>query len=157
MLVKLDQQDGKLVPGRFLRADDLDGKLGEDNNPEWKTVAFDEISGSYVAPNGSVGYRWGEDGEWNLEEKAKEAETRLKMSLVLEEDYDDVVGVDFPYFGGEAFGQFETDANHPDVLTRNIPVKKIKTKDGVIAVPWQRSLTCFVPTTALIVALAAIG
>nr|WP_306265716.1 nitrate reductase subunit alpha [Pararhizobium sp. IMCC3301] len=142
MLVKLDEKNGRLVPGRFLRADDLDGKLGEDNNPEWKTVAFDELSKGFVAPNGSVGYRWGEDGEWNLEEKAKDAETHLKMSLVLGEDHDEVLRVDFPYFGGEAFGQFKTDADHPDVLTRNIPVKKIKSAAGEIAVATVFDLFC---------------
>ncbi|RTL61302.1 MAG: nitrate reductase subunit alpha, partial [Hyphomicrobiales bacterium] len=45
MLVKLVRQDGKLVPDRFVRASDFDAKLGEANNPEWKTVAYDEISG----------------------------------------------------------------------------------------------------------------
>ena len=43
--------------------------LGEANNPEWKTVAFDETSESVVVPRGSVGFRWGEKGKWNLEEK----------------------------------------------------------------------------------------
>ena len=71
MLVTLEEKDGRLIPGRFLRAADLDGQLGEGTNPEWKTVALDEISGGLVAPNGAIGYRWGEEqGEWNLEEKA---------------------------------------------------------------------------------------
>ena len=73
------------MPGRFLRADDLDGKLGEENNPEWKTVALgSQASGALVAPNGSVGYRWGEDGEWNLEEKADGRDTELAMSFVVD-------------------------------------------------------------------------
>ena len=130
MLVRLDEQDGRLVPGRFLRADDLDGKLGESNNPEWKTVAIDERSGGLVAPNGSIGYRWGEAGEWNLEEKAAGAETALRMSLVLDGDHDEIACVDFPYFGGDAVGQFATDADHPDVLTRNIPVRTIRAASG---------------------------
>ena len=130
MLVRLDEQDGRLVPGRFLRADDLDGKLGESNNPEWKTVAIDERSGGLVAPNGSIGYRWGEAGEWNLEEKAAGAETSLRMSLVLDGDHDEIACVDFPYFGGDAVGQFATDADHPDVLTRNIPVRTIRAASG---------------------------
>ena len=54
---------------------DFNGKLGQANNPEWKTVAFDE-SGKVVLPNGAIGFRWGPDGradqgQWNLE--AKEA------------------------------------------------------------------------------------
>src|SRR5512135_443177 len=35
MLVQLVKQDGKLVPGRLLRASDFTGNLGETNNPEW--------------------------------------------------------------------------------------------------------------------------
>ncbi|MFD3190975.1 nitrate reductase subunit alpha [Sedimentitalea sp. HM32M-2] len=142
MLVSLDEKDGKLVPGRFLRADDLDGKLGEDNNPEWKTVAYDETSKGLVAPNGSVGYRWGEDGEWNLEERAGKADTHLKMTLVDKGDHDDVVGVDFPYFGGETTEHFATDAKHPNVMTRNIPVKKVKTANGEKLVATVFDLFC---------------
>lgn len=142
MLVKLEEKDGRLIPGRFLRADDLDGKLGEDNNPEWKTIAWDETTAGLVAPNGSIGYRWGEDGEWNLQQKAKNAEIHLKMTLVDGADHDAVLGVDFPYFGGEATEAFATDADHPDVLTRNIPVKTIKTAEGEIQVATVFDLYC---------------
>lgn len=65
MLVLLDEQaDGRVVPGRMLRASDLADGLGETNNPEWKTIAFD-VTGNLVAPNGSIGFRWGEKGKWN--------------------------------------------------------------------------------------------
>jgi nitrate reductase / nitrite oxidoreductase, alpha subunit len=141
MLVKMDEKDGKLVPGRFLRADDLDGKLGEDNNPEWKTVAYDRTAKGLVAPNGSVGYRWGEDGEWNLETRADGKDTQLAMTFVLEEDHDEVVGVDFPYFGGLATENF-VKCDHPDVLTRNIPVKTVKTGDGDVKVATVFDLFC---------------
>ncbi len=47
------------MPDRFLRASDLKGDLGESNNPDWKTVAFDTKSGAYVVPQGSIGFRWG--------------------------------------------------------------------------------------------------
>ena len=142
MLVKLEDKNGKLVPGRFLRADDLDGKLGEDNNPEWKTVALDEKSGGLVAPNGSIGYRWGEDGEWNLEERANKSDTDLKMTLIGDGDHDRVAGVDFPYFGAGATEQFSTGDDRPDVLTRNIPIREVQTKDGVIRVATVFDLFC---------------
>ena len=80
MLVRLVKQGDQLVPDRLLRASDFDGELGETNNPDWKTVAFDETSGEIVVPNGSVGFRWGEKGKWNLEEKdAAGAETKLRL------------------------------------------------------------------------------
>ncbi len=129
MLVRLDEKDGRLIPGRQLRADDLKGKLGEKNNPEWKTVAIDRKTGKLVAPNGSVGYRWGEKGKWNLEEKAGGKDVELRLSLILEEHHDDVVGVDFPYFGGAATENF-TKCDHPEVLTRNVPVRKVTLADG---------------------------
>jgi nitrate reductase alpha subunit len=63
-----------MVPDRYVRASDFNGKLGAANNPEWKTVANDD--GKVVLPNGAIGFRWGADGradegQWNLE--AKEA------------------------------------------------------------------------------------
>ena len=129
MLVRLDEKDGRLIPGRQLRASDLADNLGEDNNPDWKTVAIDRKSGDLVAPHGAIGHRWGEMGKWNLEEKANGKDAELRLSLILEENHDDVVGVDFPYFGGQATENF-TKCDHPDVLTRNVPVKKVTLADG---------------------------
>ena len=140
MLVKLEEKDGRYVPGRFLRADDLANKLGEKNNPEWKTVAMDAKAG-LVSPNGSVGYRWGEDGEWNLEERANKKDTDLLSSLILEENHDDVVGVDFPYFGGQSTEHF-AQCDFPEVMTHNIPVKKVKTADGEALVATVFDLFC---------------
>ncbi len=142
MLVKLEEKDGRMIPGRFLRADDLDGKLGEENNPEWKTIAFDETTGGMVAPNGSIGYRWGEDGAWNLEEKAAGADTRLRMSQILEEHHDGIVGVDFPYFGADATAHFTTGDRRPNVLTKNVPVRHIQTTEGEVAVATVFDLFC---------------
>ncbi len=141
MLVRLDEKDGRLVPGRFLRASDFKDNLKEANNPDWKTLAFDTKTGKIVAPNGSIGFRWGEQGVWNLEEKAGKAEVSLRLSQILDEDRDDVVGVDFPYFGGAATQQWEK-CVHPGVLTRNLPVKKIKTKDGEVLVATVFDLMC---------------
>ena len=141
MLVKLEEKDGKLIPGRFLRADDLAGKLGEKNNPEWKTVAWDMKSGAPVAPNGSVGYRWGQDGLWNLEERAGNAETELAMTFIGDGDHDEVKGVDFPYFGGMAHQHFVR-CDHPEVMTRNIPVKKITSGKTEILVGTVFDLYC---------------
>ncbi len=141
MLVRIDEKDGRLIPGRFLRASDLTGNLGEDNNPDWKTVAIDGKSGDLVAPNGSIGYRWGEKGEWNLEERAGKADTALRMSLILDGEHDDVAGVDFPYFGGAATNGF-VKTDHPDVLTRNVPVKSIKVGRKTIRVATVFDLFC---------------
>ncbi|QIE56184.1 nitrate reductase subunit alpha [Pikeienuella piscinae] len=141
MLVRLDAKDGRYVPGRMLRAGDFDDALGQKNNPDWKTVAWDEKKGEIVVPNGSIGFRWGEDGKWNLEEKAGRANTRLRLSQVAEENRDDVVGVDFPYFGGAARGPF-VKTEHPEILTRNVPVRRIQTTEGEALVATVFDLFC---------------
>src|SRR5450830_1303335 len=60
MLVRLVERNGSYVPDQMLRASQLPGNLNEANNPDWKTLAIDEATGDIVAPNGSIGYRWGE-------------------------------------------------------------------------------------------------
>jgi nitrate reductase alpha subunit len=71
MLVLLDEQeDGRVVPGRMLRASDLVDGLGKPITRSGRTVAFD-IAGNLVVPNGSIGFRWGEKGKWNLEHRLR--------------------------------------------------------------------------------------
>ena len=126
MLVRLVERDGRLVPERLLRASELAGALGQTNNPEWKTVAIDEASDAPVAPLGSIGFRWGESGRWNLEQKeGSGAPTRLRLTLAGGE----VAAVDFPYFGGRAVAPF-TATGHGEILSRNVPARDIATADG---------------------------
>ena len=83
-----------------------------------------------VAPNGSVGFRWGEQGKWNLEEKDADGNaTDLQLSLIGEGDRDDVVDIGFPYFGNREHDHFKG-TDHPDVLYRKVPVKSVTLKDG---------------------------
>jgi nitrate reductase alpha subunit len=128
MLVRLVEQNGRLVPDRFVRAADFTAALGETNNPEWKTVAFDETSGAVVVPTGSVGFRWGESGKWNIEEKdGRGKEVRLRLSLA--EIADERADVAFPYFGNIANEHF-THTDHASVLMRRVPVKRLKLAGG---------------------------
>jgi nitrate reductase alpha subunit len=128
MLVRLVQQGEHLVPERLVRASDLGGALGESNNPDWKTVAFDEASGKPVVPNGSVGFRWGEKGKWNLEEKESSGEaTKLRLSLAPIQD--GIAAVAFPYFGNREHDHF-AGTDHPSVLVRNVPARTLRLKDG---------------------------
>ncbi|MCC2096175.1 MAG: nitrate reductase subunit alpha, partial [Hyphomicrobiales bacterium] len=128
MLVRLVRQDDKLVPERFLRASDIAAGLGENSNPEWKTLAYDENSGTLVAPRGTIGFRWGEGGKWNLEEKDS-AGSDVKLRLSLSGVSDAVEKVAFPYFGNAASEHFAHSA-HPSVLERYVPVKTIELADG---------------------------
>ncbi|MGE0873224.1 MAG: nitrate reductase subunit alpha [Burkholderiales bacterium] len=123
MLVRLVKQGDKLVPDRFLRASDLPDAMGEANNPEWKTVCYDEASGELAVPHGSIGFRWGPDaradkGKWNL------AQTALRPRLSLEGIKDQTAQVAFPYFGGVAHEHFASNVQQ-DVLLRSVPVKNV--------------------------------
>ena len=144
-LVQLEERtlpDGRkvMVPGRYLRASDFNGKLGQDNNPEWKTVALDQDD-KIVLPNGSIGFRWGaaerEDlGKWNLENKEARGDTQVTLKLSLMEgakdgsaaDYE-VGDVGFPYFGGIDTPNFDANKQSAavgDVLVRKVPVRRVK-------------------------------
>lgn len=126
-LVTLKLQEGRYVPDRFLRASDLDGSLSQGNNPEWKTVAIDENSGRLVAPNGSIGFRWGETGHWNIEPMASGESVKLRLSLI--DSNDEIAPVAFPYFGGGEHFHF-TCSPHEAVQIRHVPIKKIAAADG---------------------------
>ncbi|WP_350312314.1 nitrate reductase subunit alpha [Dickeya fangzhongdai] len=130
MLVLLEARaDGSYAAGRLLRAADLVGNLGQENNPEWKTVAIDEPTGELVAPQGSIGYRWGEQGKWNLEQREGSAQRDVNLQLSLLGKHDDVVSVGFPYFGGASSENFASVALD-EVLLHQLPVKRLTLADG---------------------------
>ncbi|MCC6868978.1 MAG: nitrate reductase subunit alpha [Burkholderiales bacterium] len=125
-----------LVPGRYLRASDFDGKLGQENNPEWKTVACDQ-DGKVVLPHGAVGFRWGADGRadagrWNLEAKDAQrgGEVRLRLSAIETGGAQaQSARVAFPYFGGIVHEHF-TNSPGDAVLVRSVPVQRIVVAGG---------------------------
>ena len=65
-LVRIDDHEEGLVPGKFLTAKDLGGTADED---AWKTVLLDGVTGEPVVPNGSIGFRYADSGagRWNLD------------------------------------------------------------------------------------------
>ena len=141
-LVRLEKQGDRYVAGRLVRASDFSDDLGEDNNPDWKTVAWDRKSGKIVTPLGSIGFRWGQSGKWNIEQKDSQGEEiDLETTFILDENQDDVVDVGFPYFANKGHDAF-TGTDHPDVLVHKIPVKKLKLKDGETMVATVFDLFC---------------
>src|SRR5262249_1278367 len=110
------------------RASELPGGLGETNNPDWKAVALDARTGAAVAPLGSVGYRWGEQGKWNLE--AKDGQGReVELQLTLADTGAEIAPVDFPFCGGRATEPLGA-PDHGEILTRTLPVRRLATADG---------------------------
>ena len=65
-LITLTERDGAYVPGKFVTAADL-GDTSE--NAAFKTVLIDSATGRPAVPNGSLGFRFGQEGEgkWNLD------------------------------------------------------------------------------------------
>lgn len=104
---------------RFVRASDFDGGLGEQNNPEWKTIVIDSHSGDPVAPNGSVGFRWNENGKWNLLEKAGIDQQEITAQLSLMDGEFETVAVHYPDFSGANESQTQT------TMVRNVPARKL--------------------------------
>ena len=151
LLVQLERRtlpDGRevLVPDRYVRASDFGDKLGQDNNPDWKTVAFDS-AGEVTLPNGAIGFRWGPDGrpdagKWNLEAKdaRQGSETKLKLS-VLEDGAQahSVEDVAFPYFGGIESPQFTPNQQGGDVSVHRVPIARLsvgaagETREALVA------------------------
>ncbi|QNT78183.1 nitrate reductase subunit alpha [Entomobacter blattae] len=141
MLVKLEKHENGLVPGKMLRADDFTDALGEQNNPKWKTIAFDE-NGNPVAPLGSIGFRWGEEGLWHLQPHDKNnTKMPLKLSLLEGNTQAEIESVLFPYFGGKTAHDFAS-TTHGEVLERKVPVTRLTLKDGEALVTTVYDLIC---------------
>ena len=135
MLKEHQLADGSttLVPDRYLRASDFSGQFGQDNNPEWKTLAFD-TSGNPVLPNGSIGFRWGEqldEGElakWNLESKDARQGQEVKLKLSVVEDGaqpHEIADVAFPYFGGVETPNFPANAAQGEINRAKVPAVRL--------------------------------
>ncbi len=116
VLLKPHGDGNVMVPDRFVRASDLEANTQQENNPDWKTVLIDEHTGYLIAPMGSIGYRWGETGRWNLELRDPVSGHDIKPRLSLIDVRDDVATVAFPYFGG---------TDHDALLIRHVPLKRI--------------------------------
>ncbi|MFZ0134403.1 MAG: nitrate reductase subunit alpha [Desulfobacterales bacterium] len=118
-VVVLEAKGDTHVPGRFMRASDLGLDI---NNAEWKTVVYDAATRSFWVPNGSIGFRWGEEGRWNL--KLEENGTRIEPLLSFAAEPARWQAVSFPVFESAAAGS----------KTGLVPVKTVATPAGDLAV-----------------------
>lgn len=119
--VILKPNGGQYVSDRFLRASDL----GHDvNNAEWKTAYFDSLSRGFVIPNGSIGFRWNEEGRWNLHAIDSITDETVEPLLSFEADNDGWVSVQFPFFDFEG----------AKLKSGAVPIKQIQVGDREILV-----------------------
>jgi nitrate reductase alpha subunit len=120
-LVCMEKNGSSRLAGRFLRASDLKRRM---NNAEWKTLVWDSGTGTAVVPNGSIGFRWGEEGRWNLNLTNAETDARVTPVLSFSRSNDDWIPVKFPLFSFA--GSTEK--------TGWVPVKRIPSNEGDILV-----------------------
>jgi nitrate reductase alpha subunit len=110
--VVLKAKDDHYVSERFLRASDLGF---DQNNGDWKTLYYDVNSKSFVVPNGSIGFRWNEEGRWNLHQLDSVSGESVDPLLSFAEENDSWIAVGFPFF----------DFQGGRVRIGKVPVKKI--------------------------------
>jgi nitrate reductase alpha subunit len=120
-LVEINEVDGKHVPGRMIRAAQVE-RTRDVENGEWKFLVWDEISDAPRMPQGSLGFRWQKQkGQWNLEPKDGLDGSEIHPQLTFFGSAEQL-SVSFAEFGeGKSF-------------QRNIPVRTIETANGKMTV-----------------------
>ncbi len=114
-LVTLKKRGDQYTADRFLRASDLGMPLTQ---AEWKPVVWDEASKQFAVPNGTIGHRWEDDGNWNLHlnDSANQL-TGIQPALSFLGSEDQIVTLAIPHF--------EHDTR--TILQRSVPVKSVET------------------------------
>lgn len=126
-LVCLEEKQGQLTHGRFLRAADIESELGESADSEWKPVVWDEIRDGMVVPTGTIGHRWSTKGKWNIEQK-DHLGNEIRCGLSAKNDKNIVMReIAFPVFTANGVDGTGT-------VLRQVPVRQIQGKNGVIEV-----------------------
>lgn len=121
-LVTLKKHGENYMADRFLRASDIGRNV---SNGEWKTVLWDKKTNQFAIPNGTIGGRWDNDGNWNLHLKDHNLNLEeLEPALTMLGRHDTDVPVDFAHF----------EVENKTILTRNVPVKEVKKGDKTIYV-----------------------
>jgi nitrate reductase / nitrite oxidoreductase, alpha subunit len=86
MLVRLDEAGRHAGPRPAAARRRSRWRAGRVQQPRMEDRRHRREIGQIVVPNGSIGFRWGEEGKWNLEEKAgKAARTTVTGRWNLEE------------------------------------------------------------------------
>jgi len=113
--VVLQPRGEEVVAERLLRASDLGF---ETENAQWKTILYDTAEERFSVPNGSIGFRWSDEGCWNLE--LEEDGRPVNPLLSYAEGTSDWKSVLFPRFDTGEAG------------TRNglVPIKKVTTSSS---------------------------
>ncbi|KBU56788.1 nitrate reductase subunit alpha [Mycobacterium tuberculosis] len=113
-LIKLEKRGDLLVPGKFLTAADI----GEESeNAAFKPALLDELTNTVVVPQGSLGFRFGEDGvgKWNLDLGSVVPALSVEMDKAVNGDRSAEL-VTLP--------SFDTIDGHGETVSRGVPVRR---------------------------------
>ncbi|MFE7116759.1 nitrate reductase subunit alpha [Streptomyces sp. NPDC057654] len=120
-LVELERRDGVVVPGKFVTAADLGLQSDADDagHAQWKPVLFDKAAGAPVAPPGTLGDRWSEQGKgrWHLDLGDVEPELTF-----YQERGGASVEIDLPRFDQDGTGPRSEEGR---TLRRAVPMREI--------------------------------
>ena len=124
-LVRLEKDaEGRLRPGRLLRASDLAETQAEEN-AEWKLLLLDEASGELRMPMGTGGHRWQKaKGQWNLKREDARTGEPIDPSVTLEGRAGERALIALDDFS-------ESDAR---VGMREVPAMSVETIEGPVLV-----------------------
>ncbi|MHB1133593.1 MAG: nitrate reductase subunit alpha [Chloroflexota bacterium] len=121
-LVTLNQTADGFEPGRLLRASATERYQSEEN-PDFKYLVWDQLSGEPRLPKGTLGFRWSkEPGKWNLTKTDGKDDSPIEPLLSLLGVEDGVGLVRMSDFSGET---------QP---LRGVPIKWLETPQGCVAV-----------------------
>jgi nitrate reductase alpha subunit len=121
-LVRLDGEDGRTEPGRYLRANLL-APYADEENGDWKLLVWDATSGRPRLPKGQVGHRWTDDkGKWNLLMEDAVDSAPLDPELSFLDRHDAVLDV--------SFHDLANGTDH----ARGVPVRYVETPEGRVPV-----------------------
>ena len=121
-LIRLDKNGDNFIPGKLVRANEMDAYKDLDNG-DWKFLNFDSKTGKVVVPKGSAGHRWDQNGgQWNMKLEHSADDSPYDPQLTLLEDHDEVLQVAFTDFGMSK------------EAVRGVPVKYLETAEGKIPV-----------------------
>ncbi|MBF6428438.1 nitrate reductase subunit alpha [Nocardia cyriacigeorgica] len=112
-LIKLEDRDGKLVPGKNLTAADLGYEV---ENAAFKPAVIDGATDSVAVPEGSLGFRYGDTGigKWNLDLGD------LVPALTVQQP-----GADPAETALIHLPSFDTVDGHGDSIARGVPVRQV--------------------------------
>jgi nitrate reductase alpha subunit len=124
MLVVLNQEGDRYVPGRMLRANQI-GEYQAIENGEWKFINIDAKTGRLVVPKGAIGHKYdkgGAGGQWNMKFENSSDDASFDPVLTLLSQGDAVVQAEFTEFGLDK------------KALRGVPVKHIDSVEGKLVV-----------------------